>query len=139
VHVDFNAAYFRKTDDELLALAADSRSLEPKAQSVLLDELRRRKIVHAQLLHKSEPPEVLVVGNNPAFNVPARIAALITALGLLGFLLSMIVAAVQVHQFWIFVLVFALIWGSIFALIAWGTHLVLRNRGARALKNHELK
>ena len=61
------------------------------------------------------------------------------ALGLLGFVLSMIVAVVQVHRFWIFVLVFALIWGSIFALIAWGTRRDLRNRGSRALKNHELK
>ena len=38
VDVDFTADYSRKTDDEVLALAVDTCSLEPKAQSALLDD-----------------------------------------------------------------------------------------------------
>ena len=45
--------YSSKTDDELLALAADLDSLVDEARPVLADELRRRNLTSSQTTHAS--------------------------------------------------------------------------------------
>jgi hypothetical protein len=132
VKIDFESIYLSKTDDELLALAVNRHSLEPEAQSALWDELRRRKLTDPHL--RARPDEIPLRGQNPAFNTPARIAALVMCLGLVGLGLTYILAVAQVHQLGIFVAACVLVWGPIFLFIAWATRRTLRNRGPRVLK-----
>ena len=134
--VDFTSIYLSKTNDELLALAVDLRSLEPDAQSALWDELRRRKLTDPRLRPRSGPDEIPFIAQNPAFNTPAKIAAIVTCLGLLGLGLTFIIAAAQVHQLGIVAVAYVLIWGPIFLVIGWATRRALHNRAPRTLKNH---
>jgi hypothetical protein len=120
--------YSSETDDELLAIAVERKSLEQEAQSVLWAELRRRKLTDPRLLHPPSPPEA---PQNPAFNIPAKVAAIIMGLMLAGLSLALIVAIQRAHAGFKFALVFVLLWGSIFAALAWATR--------RALRNHSLK
>jgi hypothetical protein len=64
--------YSCKTDDELLALAVERKSLEQEAQSVLWDELRRRKLPLSFLPHMKASDRMS--GENPAWNLPAKCA-----------------------------------------------------------------
>jgi hypothetical protein len=125
--------YVSKTDDELLALALERKSLEPAAQSVLWAELRRRKLTHPRLLHPSASTEI--GGQNLAFNLSAKVGAVVmlVAYGALG--LTLAIAVAREHQFFKLVLVFMLFWGPIFAVIAWATHRALRNRHDKSGRN----
>ena len=127
--VDFKSIYLSKTSDELLVLAASRHSLEPEAQSALWDELRRRKLTDPRLRLRLTPDETPPVGQNPAFNTPAKIAALVMCGGLVGLALTYIIAVAQGHRLGIFVVGCALVWGPIFLFIAWATRRALRNRG----------
>jgi hypothetical protein len=127
VKVDFKSIYLSKKSDELLALAVGRHSLEPEAQSALWDELRRRKLTDPRL--RAKPDETPPAGQNPAFNAPAKIAAVVMCAGLVGLVLTYIIAAAQGHQLGIFITACALIWGPIFLFIAWATRRALRNRG----------
>jgi hypothetical protein len=73
--------YSAKTDDELLALAVERGSLEGEAQSVLWDELRRRKLTDRHLLHPRPSDELN--RRNLAFSLPAKIggAVMLIAVG----------------------------------------------------------
>jgi len=128
--------YSSKTDDELLALAVERTSLEREAQSVLAGELRRRKLTDPRFPHHRATDGVVPLAQNPAFNFPARAAAGLMFLGCAGVLLTLIIAAAQVHLLFKFVLAFALVWGPIFAILAWATRRALRNP---ALKNQARK
>jgi len=57
-------------------------------------------------------------------------------LGVAGVLLTLIIAAAQVHLLFKFILAFVLVWGPIFAVLAWATRRALRNP---ALKNQARK
>jgi hypothetical protein len=50
----FEQVYSTKTDDELLALAADEASLRDDAKPILVHELRRRKLAEASRANTSE-------------------------------------------------------------------------------------
>ena len=128
--------YSSKTDDELLALAVERTSLEPEAQSVLSAELRRRKLTDPRFLHHRATDEVAPLAKNPAFNFPAKAAAGLIFLACAGFLLTLIIAAAQVHLLLKFILAFVLVWSPIFAVLAWVTRRALRNP---ALKNQARK
>jgi len=127
VKVDFKSIYLSKTSDELLALAVSHHSLEPAAQSALWDELRRRKLTDPRL--RAKPDETTLVGQNPAFNAAAKIAAVVMCAGLVGLVFTYIIAAGQGHQLGLFIAAYALVWGPVFLLIAWATRRALRNRG----------
>jgi hypothetical protein len=133
VKIDFKSIYLSKTDDELIALAVNRHSLEPEAQSALWDELRRRNLTYPHL--RARPAEIPLPGQNPAFNTPAKLAALMMCLGLVGLGLTYRIAVAQVHQLGIFVAACVLGWGPIFFFIAWATRRALRNRGPRVFKN----
>jgi hypothetical protein len=75
---------------------------------------------------------------NPAFNTPAKIAALWMFLSLVGLGLSFAIAAAKAHMLGTLVLGYVLIWGPIFAAIAWATHRALRNRTPRSPTNRKL-
>ena len=128
--------YSLKTDDELVALAGERNSLEPEARSVLWTELRRRKLTDPSVLHRRATDEVAPLTQNPAFNFPAKAAAGLMGLGVAGVLLTLIIAAAQVHLLFKFILAFVLVWGPIFAVLAWATRRALRNP---ALKNQARK
>ena len=128
VKVDFKSVYLSKTNDEILALAVSRHSLEPEAQSALWDELRRRKLTDPRLRLRARS-DGAPVGQNPAFNTPAKIAALAMCAGLVGLALTYIIAVAQGHQLGIFIVACALIWGPIFLFIAWATRRALRDRG----------
>jgi hypothetical protein len=129
--------YSSKTDDELLALAVERTSLEPEAQSILSAELRRRKLTDPRFLHHRATDEA-ALAQNPAFNFPAKAAAGLMFLGCVGVLLTLIIAAAQVHLLFKFILVFVLVWGPIFAVLAWATRRALRNPPSR-IKNARLR
>ena len=124
VKVDFKSIFLSKTSDELLALAVSRHSLEPEAQSALWDELRRRKLTDPHLRLRASPDETPPVGQNPAFNTPAKIAALAMCVGLVGLGLTYIIAVAQGHQLGIFVVACALVWGPIFLFSSPGRHVV---------------
>jgi len=123
-----------KTDDELLALALERKSLEPAAQSVLWVELRRRKLTYPRLLHPPASNEIR--GQNLAFNLSAKVGAVVmlVAYGALG--LTLAVAVAREHQFFKLVLVFVLFWGPLFAVTAWAAHRAFRNRPHKSGGNH---
>ena len=95
--VDLTAIYSSKTDDELLALAVERHSLEPAAQSALWAELKRRKLTDPSLRHRSMTDELPFPKQNPAFNTPAKIAALWMFLSLVGLGLTFAIAAGKAH------------------------------------------
>ena len=132
--VDFKSTYLSKTNDELLTLASIRHSLEPEAQSALWDELRRRELTDPRL-RLCTMDEIPFRAQNPAFNTPAKIAALVMSVGLVGLALTYLIAAAQVHQLGIFVVACVLIWGPIFLFVAWATRRALRNRAPRVFKN----
>jgi hypothetical protein len=55
---ELQRVYSDKTDDELLALAVERKSLEPEAQSLLWDELQRRKLTDPHLVHPNALDEM---------------------------------------------------------------------------------
>jgi hypothetical protein len=133
-HPDLELVYSAKTDDELFALAADRRSLEPDAQSVLWTELRRRKLSDSHPLHPRATDEI--PKTNLAFNLPAKVGAAVMLLGLGAFGLTLGIAAAREHRFFNLVLVLVLFWGPIFATIVWATQHALRNRPHSSRRNH---
>jgi len=77
----FQELYSAKTDDELLALAADSGSLREDAKSVLAQELQRRNLQQPQSHHKVESRH----GNSTSLRALLFVGALLlnTAIALL--------------------------------------------------------
>ena len=128
--------YSSKTDDELLALAVERTSLEPEAQSILWAELRRRKLTDPRFLHRRASDEVPPSAQNPAFNFPAKTAAVVMFLWCAGFLLIFIRLAAHDHVLTSAILVFVLVWGPIFAVLAWLARRALRDP---SLKNQARK
>ena len=102
--------YLSKTDDELLALAVERKSLEPEAQSVLGEELRRRKLTHRHLLHPSASGGMS--GQNLAWNLPAKVAAVVLLVGCGAFGLTVVIAVAREHRFPNLVLLVLLIGGQ---------------------------
>ena len=131
--------YSLKTDDELVALAGERNSLEPEARSVLWTELRRRKLTGPSVLHRRATDEVAPLAQNPAFNFPAKAAAGSMVLACAGFLLTLIIAAAHVHLLFKVILAFVLVWGPIFAILAWATRRALRNPSLRNQARKERK
>lgn len=125
---DLASVYSSKTDDELLALAADHASLEPEARPVLWAELGRRKLTDPHLWRGAVLDEVPFLAQNPAFNIPAKIATALLLVFVVSFGLFLMIAVEESHQVFTFALVFILVWGPIFAAIAWATRRALRNR-----------
>ena len=74
-HPDLERVYSAKTDDELIALAAQRRSLEPDAQTVLWTELRRRKLTDSRLLRPGAAYKT--PSQNLSFNLPAKAGAVV--------------------------------------------------------------
>ena len=130
---ELERVYLAKTDDELLALAGERRSLEPE-QPVLWRELRRRKLTDSHLLHPraaDENPKT-----NLAFNLPAKVGAAVMLLAVGGFGLAIVIAAARAHQFFNLVLMFVFFWVPIFAVVAWATRRALRNRLHSSARSH---
>jgi hypothetical protein len=138
VKLDLTSIYSSKTDDELLALAVERHSLEPEAQAALWAELKRRKLTDPSLRHRSMPDEVPFPKQNPAFNTPAKIAAVSIFLWMVGLGLTFAIAASQAHMLGTLVVAYILICGPIFAAIAWATHRALHNRSPRSSTNRKL-
>jgi len=126
VRSDLIEAYSSKTDDELLALAAERKSLLPEAQDALWAELRRRRLTDLSLRPHHTSEEIPFLAQNPAFNLPAKIAACLTLLAIVAAILSFVVY-VHVREIFVLILVYVLIWGSVFGAIAWATRRALRN------------
>jgi hypothetical protein len=124
----FANVYSSKTDDELLVLAGERKSLTPEAQSALWAELGRRRLTDPHLLHRNTRDEVSPSGENPAFNFPAKVAAVTMGLAVVAMLLTLARVAAHDHVLPKAILVVALVWGPIFAALAWGTRRALRNR-----------
>lgn len=124
---DLGNVYSSKTDDELLSLAADRASLEPEAQTALWAELKRRKMTDPHLWQNAAPDEVPFRAQNPAFNTPAKIAygVLFVCFAAIGI---RVLIEMDSREFLKFVLAFILLWGPIFAVIAWATRRALRGR-----------
>jgi hypothetical protein len=132
-HPDLERVYSAKTNDELIALAAQRRSLEPDAQTVLWTELRRRKLTDSHLLRPSAAYKT--PSQNLSFNLPAKAGAVVILLVLGAFGLTLGIAAAREHQFFNLALIFVLFWGPILAAIAWGTQRALRNRPHSSSRN----
>ena len=128
VRPNFAENYASKTDGELLALAGESTTLDPDARSALWAELDRRKLSPPRFrpLEISNAEEI--PGANPAFNIPAMIAASALALGLIVLLLRAVFEfAHEGHPFEV-VAVWLLLWGPIFGAIAWATRRALKDK-----------
>ena len=72
---DLSSSYSAKTDDELLELFLERRSLESEAESLLWDEIKRRKLKVPHHRANPERDDVPFLQQNPAFNAPAKIGA----------------------------------------------------------------
>lgn len=129
--------YSCKTNDELLALAVERKSLEPQAQSVLWDELRRRKLTLPLLPHAT--PSDRMSGENPAWNLPAKSAAVVMLLGWGALGLRLVIAVAREHQLLNLLLLFVVFWGPLLAAIAWGAKRALRNRTHSSARNDRHK
>jgi hypothetical protein len=127
VKLDLTSIYSSKTDDELLVLAVERHSLEPEAQSALWAELKRRRLTDPALRHGSMPDEVPFLKQNPAFNTPAKIAAVLLLLWIVGLGLTYVIASSQDHMLGTLVVGYVLIFGPIFGAIAWATRRALRS------------
>src|SRR5262249_23909296 len=110
------------------------RSLEPEAQSALWAELHRRKLTDPGLRPRTTPDGPPFTKQNPAFNTPAKIGAAWLLLGIIGFGFIF----VEAHLLCSAVLMSYLVWGPIFAMIAWATHRALRNRKKHSLPKRRL-
>jgi hypothetical protein len=128
----FKQLYSTKTDDELLALGAEQGSLTPEARSILTNELERRGLSVRRHPTRVESDTMIHLEENPAFNAPAKFGHILLAIfvfGNLAFYLSMMVSRdldwTQVLSR--FALLMLLVWGPIFAAIAWATRRNLRN------------
>jgi hypothetical protein len=131
--------YSSKTDDELLALAVERTSLEPEARSILWAELRRRKLTDPRFLHRRATDEVSPSAQNPAFNFPAKVAAGVASLGCTGVLLAFIIAAAHGRVLLSAILAVVLVWGPIFAVLAWLARRALRDPSLRNQARKERK
>lgn len=118
--------YSCKTDDELHTLAVERKSLEPQAQSVLWDELRRRELTLPLLPHTQ--PSDRMSGENPAWNLPAKSAAVVMLVGWGALGLRLVIAVAREHQLLNLLLLSVVSWGPLLAAIPWGTKRALRNR-----------
>lgn len=127
VRLNFLENYASKTDGELLALAGESMSLDPDARLVLWQELDRRRLSPARFRPSEASGQEEIPGANPAFNIPAVIAASALALGLIGLLLRAVFAFAQEGHLFEVVVGGLLLWGPIFGAIAWATKRALRN------------
>jgi len=138
VNPDLASVYASKTDDELLTLAVERRSLESEAQSALWAELHRRKLTSSGLRPRATPDDPPFTKQNPAFNTPAKIGAAWFLLALIGFGLVFATVAYKAHLLGTAVLTYVLVWGPIFAMIAWATHRTIRNGKPRSLTKRKL-
>jgi hypothetical protein len=124
----FAGVYSSKTDDELLGLAAEYKSLTPEAQSALWAELRRRKLTDPHFLHCGTPEGVPPSGENAAFNFPAKVGAVTMFVAVIALLLTLARVAAYDHVLPKAILVVALVWAPIFAALVWATRRALRSR-----------
>jgi hypothetical protein len=127
VRPNFAENYASKTDGELLALAGESTSLDLDARLALWQELDRRKISPSRFRPSGAVSNEEIPGANPAFNIPAMIAASALALALVGLLLRVAFEFAHEGHLFVVVLVGLLLWGPIFGAIAWATRRALRN------------
>ena len=132
MNLDFASVFACKTDDELLVLAVNRRSLEPDAQSALWDELRRRNLTDPRLRPHPKPDEIPFPANNPAFNTPAKIGFALIVLFFYGTAATFFIGLIRKDVHWkqellTLLLGFLFIFGPIFAAVAWGTRRALRN------------
>jgi hypothetical protein len=128
--------YSAKTDDDLLALAVDQDSLVPEAQSLLAEELARRGLSVPRSPTQVESETTLRLEENPAFNAPAKVGQVLFALFVFGFLAFLLEVIVRRNPDWkrdltALAVVMLLLFGPIFAAIAWATRRNLQK--ARAL------
>jgi hypothetical protein len=115
--------YSAKTDDDLLALAVDQDSLVPEAQA---EEFARRGLSVPRSPTQVESETALRLEENPAFNAPAKVGQVLLALFVFGFLAFLLEVIVWRNPDWkrdltALAAVMLLLFGPIFAAIAWAT------------------
>jgi len=141
VNNDLSFSYSAKTDDELLELFLERRSLEPEAESLLWDEIKRRRLKVPHHHAAPEPDEVPFLHQNPALNTPAKIGASIFILAFLVLFVELVFLPKydpewRKHFAYIFG-GFLLIFGPIFAGIALVTRRMLKRiRDFKAPRRH---
>jgi hypothetical protein len=138
---DLSSSYSAKTDDELLELFLDRRSLEPEAQSLLWDQIRLRRLKVPHYQTAPELDEVPFLQQNAAFNTPAKIGASIFILAFFVLLVELVFLPKydtewRKHFAYIFG-GFLLVFGPIFAGIALVTRRMLKRiRDFKATRRH---
>ncbi len=142
------AFYSSKSDDELLSLATDSGSLTDEAREVLARELAKRHL-RATYITLSPAPnaagkhafphirsDAINRDENPAFNLPAKIAWLVLFVFTWGTAIGVLAPIVRYDNEWkreiaSIAVGIVLVFGPIFAAIAWATRRHFRNKTIR--------
>ncbi|HEX4488307.1 MAG TPA: hypothetical protein VH088_18665 [Terriglobales bacterium] len=123
--------YRHKTDEELLALAADRDSLVPEAQTILTKELQRRNLVAPRQGRRVPSKDTIDLEENPAFHAPAKIGTILALIFVFGTPLGFVVLAVTLDPDWkrnlpISVLSLLLVLAPSFGIIRWATRRKIR-------------
>jgi hypothetical protein len=127
--------YASKTDGELLDLASDRRDLEHEARLLLFDELHRRELKLPGVLPRTTSSnEINPSSQNPAFNLPAKIAFAIFVVGWGSLAIEALIALVRSPTMPYMVLSTLVICGPIFGGIVWATRRALREIGTERRK-----
>jgi len=133
----FSELYSAKTNEELLALAAEQELLEPIAKIQLRDELARRNLHAPSGKHSPSESDLNAIDpkQNPAFNTPAKIASVIYLFCLAGLVVAGLSGLWREDKRLIVYVAGStiIVFGPVFGAIIWATrrHLQKRNSEPR--------